>query len=131
MNNRTSWLFNIKVGYNLIQLSQNISVTRGSMIVLQMLTGVVSIGESAFIDDNDYKLAGDPDNFNLEDIDGLEGTSKKYFQVVAIAVRNTYRSTSNILQPFNTTGVYNLTATIYNPENSQVYQQTNYKIEGF
>lgn len=98
------------------------------MVLLQMITGVVSISKVSPTD-SDYIINGNElGYFNLTEIVPFY---KWYFQVVVVTTRYYYQANSVLVsQEFDSAGLYNLSAIIYDQATQSVKLQNNYIVNG-
>ena len=125
-----SWIFNLSLGYNQISINETVSYRQGTMVLLQMISGVVSLSNQSTLPlmDYDYMVNGnETDTFSLL---ALTSCLNCFFQLIVVTTRYSYQNSLYITQEFDYQGLYNLTAVIFDPRTQIVYLTKNYKING-
>jgi len=126
-----SWSVNLNSGNNTIPVNVGTQTfPKGSMIMLQMISGIVGLGQSSTIDDNDYLLVSAGTNFSLKNVPSIQEPNKQYFQLIVVATCISYTNNQTVAQQMNQSGIYNLTETLYDPLTNISYLQANYVVQG-
>lgn len=132
MKYEDSWVFNM-TSTNFSQFVVNASskiYKKGTMVFLQPITGVVGLAETPnTIKDNDYLFNGDESSFSLTAVVS-HSSDYQYVQLIVVTKRYYYENNQTISLAFNQPGVYNLSATVYDPLSVIVALQSTYLVNG-
>ena len=109
-----SWNFNILVGYNVLTLTESVTVPCGSFVILNQLTGKIGIDTSgnASFSDMVYMYSS---YYNLTRL------SNWRLYLNAIVTLFNYKSTFNVIHKYLSIGTYNLNISFATGQNSIQY----------
>jgi hypothetical protein len=109
-----SWNFNILLGYNVLTLTESVTVPCGSFVILNQLTGKIGIDTSgnASFSDMVYMYSS---YYNLTRL------SNWRLYLNAIVTLFNYKSTFNVIHKYSSIGTYNLNISYATGQNSIQY----------
>lgn len=123
--------FNLSIGLNNIRFNKSASYKQGSMVLLEILTGIVSMSNQSTtaVNNMDYMIYGN-ENQNFDLVKFSESVANMYVQLVVITQRFYYENNQIVSKQMNTEGYFNLNVSIYDEISKRVYLQRNFELIG-
>ena len=127
-------MLSLDLGPNEISINEGRILKKGSMVLYEPISGLVSLGQSNslelsdclfYVDDHD-----DDDDFELKSLKNLGENIHKFFQILIFTTRNIFSNEQSINQNYNVTGEYTISAKIIEKSLGNTYLERNFSVTG-
>lgn len=126
-----SWVYNLTVGLNEINITSNTTYKQGTMVLLKIINGSIGLANQSYtaINISDAYIQGNETrNFSLKFVNQTQSTV--YFQVIVVIDRYSYSNYQTYSKQFNVSGNYSVNLTLFDPATSIIYSQNPYMVNG-